>query len=141
MLGEGGWSVSLLCFCFHRLHQKDWPSFVLPILKIYSLLHDESKRFSCFVHRGKLMTSRENLRCFALILQLVFATHDCSIRRNVTIRLLMHRNALFEAVHIMFSCFISLFIYYPFIPSLSIMSIVDCKTNNESTCLLLGTFY
>jgi len=40
------------------------------------------------------------------ILQLVFATYDCSIRKNVTIRLLMHRNALFEAVHNFSSFFI-----------------------------------
>lgn len=72
---------------------------MLPILKIYSLLHDESKIFGCFVHRGKLICHHENLRCFALILQLVFATYDCSIRKNVTRLLLMHRNALFEAVH------------------------------------------
>lgn len=51
-------------------------------------------------------------------------------------RLLLHRNALFEAVHIFFSCFISLFIYFLFIPSLS-MSVDDCKTIDESTCLLL----
>lgn len=86
-------------FCFRLLHLKDRLSFVLPILKRYSLLHDESKIFYCFVHRGKLICHHENLRCFALILQLVFATYDCSIRKNVTIRLLMHRNALFEAVH------------------------------------------
>lgn len=39
---------------------------MLPILKRYPLLPDESKIFCCFVHRGKLICHHENLRCFAL---------------------------------------------------------------------------
>lgn len=64
------------------------------------------------------------------ILQLVFATYDCSIRKNVTIRLLMHRNALFEAVHNFPVCFMS----YSFVIffSLSVMGINDYKTDGES---------
>lgn len=53
--GAGGQCHS--CFCFRLLHRTDRPSFVLPIQKIYSLLHDGSKQFGCFVHRDKLMTS------------------------------------------------------------------------------------
>lgn len=113
--GDKWAGVSLLLFCFRLLHLKDWLSFVLPILKRYSLLHDESKIFCCFVHRGKLICHHENLRCFALILQLVFATYDCSIRKNVTIWLLMHRNALFEAVHNFPSFFHVFFISHLFL--------------------------
>lgn len=65
------------------------------------------------------------------ILQLVFATYDCSIRKNVTIRLLMHRNALFEAVH-NFSTFLHvLFICHLFF-SLSVMNINGYKIMGES---------
>lgn len=63
--GTNGRSLTPL-FCFRLLHLKDWLSFRLPILKRYPLLHDESKIFCCFVHRGKLICHHENLRCFAL---------------------------------------------------------------------------
>lgn len=53
-------------FCFRLLHMKDCFSFMLPILKRYSLLLDENKIICCFVHRGKLICHHENLRCFAL---------------------------------------------------------------------------
>lgn len=63
--GSKGQSFTPL-FCFRLLHLKGFLSFMLPILKRYPLLPDESKIFCCFVHRGKLICHHENLRCFAL---------------------------------------------------------------------------
>lgn len=111
-------------FCFRLLHSKDWLSFMLPILKRCSLLADESRIFHCFVHRGKLICHHDNLRCFALhFAASLFATYDCSIRKNLTVRLRMHRNALFEAVHNFSSFFHFLSICHLF--SLSVMTIND----------------
>lgn len=80
------------------------------------------------------------------ILQLVFATYDCSIRKNVTIRLIMHRNALFEAVHNFSSFFYVLLICHLFL-TVSIMGINGYKTNGEKSqtpvylCKTLFTVY
>lgn len=51
---------------------------------------------------------RENLRCFALILQLVFATHDCSIRK-------CNNMATYAQECLVWSCALFVFLFHIFI--------------------------
>lgn len=118
-------------FCFRLLHLKGWLSFMLPILKRYPLLLDESKIFCCFVHRGKLICHHEILRCFALH----FAASLCHIWLFNQEK--CNNTATYAQECLVWSCahffqFISCVIHLSSFSSLSIVGINGYKTNGKS---------
>lgn len=131
-------SLTLL-FCFRLSHLKDWLFFMLPILKRYPLLPDESKIFCCFVHRGKLICHHENLRCFALH----FAASLCHIWLFNQEK--CNNTATYAQECLVWSCaqffqFLSCVIHLSSFFSLSIMGINGYKTNGGKSHKHLFTY-